>query len=583
MSLSHVLGLQGPHLLVRTGELKWVDSDPYQAAAIFRRIRWDGSRFRLDGSTRHLVCLPLAHTIQLPLAAGLVDGVTCHVGSVELYKRVSVSVCAEIQNVKARYQLEAEGLLRRAGGAYSQEDREARVDKALYYQYRSRDPRFQRVFAPCSVIFTAYFSPSSQMGTTVLSNDFESLARGLRRSSAYTNPATGVSHLKLDRQHHVVDVPMIARALFDESGVAHQRTLDVGASLALCSRNNAPRCIRAVPPFNGETNMSVYGYVLQHGPIRTLVITQILECDHPFPVSRLEVELDQAGASNDQASAGGGTIRRTADDAGIELEVLDATGNNPSNLHPPVTALGRPGTTFKGLNRSNLSIERRECSRARKGARLVPINEDLRNSTQRRTSDGDASARQTHSSTRNTNDSGEDHLPPENRSLTSKEALKRTLDELDSMSITHEAQVVSRIFTDMKLQQRHWLFNVVRQEGTGRRPSWRMLEGGTPRGILIAQVSKSHAYAYVVEILRRGDDSFSTLMVSQPDCSEIDSEFLEKIFQVIDSHQKLPKDTVIRGDSKIEIRRIRHNAGQSENKLSQVLSQRLSDALQGPQ
>ena len=578
MSLAHILGLKGPSQLVRLGCVGPVGPDHHQTAAIFSPLAWDQSKFLRDRAQRQIIHLPLAHLIQLPLATGVVDGLPCQVGGVERYQGVRVLVDPEPQRLIRRCELEDEGTLP-MDGRRSEEELKAQVDQTWYYQYQSQDPRFDRVIAPSVAIFTAYYAPTSQMAEIVLDNDYEALIRGLHRSGAFTDEKSGVSYLRLDHHRHKAEAPMIARACFDSSGVARERTIDVGANLATCIRNNLPSCIRAIPPFDGQTTMTVYGRVITRAASKTLFITQILECDHAFPVQKLEVELDQPGRNSGQASTSGRRSTAREDDEDLELEEIDATGKAPSFKHPPITALGRPGTRFKALGLHNYSIERRVVNRNGLGPALMPPEPAQRNSSKGRAQGGDDKARLTHSTTKCSLGSDKNKPPEESKPLSPAMALKLTLDELDCMVTMHEAEVISRVWTDAKLKQGSWYFNTVRQDGTPRRDSWKRISGGnSARGILIAQISRSDMHAYVLEILRRGEEAFSTLLITSPNCGEIEDEVLKGVLQRIDDAQMLPQNSIIKADTNIQIRRVRHSLNPMHQHLQTIINNRFADA-----
>jgi hypothetical protein len=427
-----------------------------------------------------------------------------------------------------------------------------------------------------TVIAATYFLPTSQLGTLVYDNDFEALARSLDRAGAYTD-ASGVSHLYLDRHRFVSEIPIIARAMFDKTGVARQRITEIGSYLAICARNGEPRCIRAVPPFDGETEMKVKGRIHLRNGKRILLITQILECSHPFPFDKLETMIDQAGRSSGNApqSAGKGRVRYDRWD--FNLEELDATGENPGTDHPPLTGLGRKGTTFSGIKPSNCSIIRHVVDRNGKTAGRPPPKSDPKNSTRGRSKNGDDDARQTHVATQSEQpiqEQEQEQEQSESSRLTPGEAIAITLENLDAMAQMRGAEITCKALTSIKLKYGPWLLNQVRQEGEHRRPSWmRIRNGESPRGILIARICRENKHAYAIEILRQGQEAFSTLIVFSADLLELTDTVLEELFERIDTRQSLPPDLVLTGGLSLEIRRVRHFANSRRHDLCDALDQ----------
>jgi hypothetical protein len=571
MSLTHILGLTGPAQLIRLGSLGPDDQVQHQIAAIFSPLEWDGGRYRRARSGRQLVRLPLPHFIQLPQGTGLVDGVPCMVGGLSTYDNVHVEAGQRVGRLLLRSELQAERLLPPTN-MRDFEESEAEVPHCWYYQFKSLDSRFDRVIAPSTAIFTSYYAPTSQLAELILDNDIEALLRSLERNAQVDNH--GVSHLHLDRDRHISEVPVIARALFDRTGIARSRTVDIGTRLAVDTRNSQPRCIRATPPFDGQTNLSVYGFVVAQNSCRTLCITQIVSCDHPFPVDALRVVIDQPGERAGQTSKGASASRVRIDEWDFELEVIEGVGKRPGTSHPPVTALGRVGTLFKSLNSGNYSIDRRSVAHNGKGGTWVPINKDPRNSSLKREPSGDADARQTHTSTRQPKNYSDITT---SRSLTPNQALRLTLTELDCMSSLYGDDVSSRAISEDTIRYGSWLLNAVSLNGPHRRESWKYLRKDVHRrGILIAQVTRADRHAYVFEILRRGDEAFSTLLISDPDCSALDHATLTGILKRIDEAQMLPKDNVLRAGTDIIIKRVRHNPETSHTQLATIINDRLS-------
>ncbi|SDZ18798.1 hypothetical protein SAMN04487939_12137 [Lysobacter sp. yr284] len=572
MSLVHYLGQPGPVQLIKSGAIQASGTDNFLAASLFSPLCLDQGRYRRLRAPRPILrWVPLAHTLALPLGAGLVQGIPTHVGGVEPFWNVRVRAGEGTPGSRRRAALDQAGLLPHALPYYA-EELEAQVNWSWWYEYESLDSRFDHVLAPATTVFNTYYAPTSQMATLVLKNDLEVLLRGLERSDAYVDRTTGVSHLRLGRERHTSEVPLLSRALFDPTGVARARAISIGGHAALSARSGEPRCIKAEPPFDGETTMTVYGRLHMRGKQRILLVTQIIECNHPFPFEKLNATVDQPGKSSGERSSkcGGGRIR--LDKWDFDLEELDGTGDRPGTEHLPVTALVLAGTRLTAFNKHNVLIGRRDVNRNGKGPGKTPLSPAPRNSSQRRHGKGDSDARQVHTSTQSQTIAPE-KKKDDHKGLSPAEALRLTLEELQAFTMATGATLESVVLTDARLKYGPWIFNVVHQEGKGRRKSWmRIHHSNKPRGILIVHASLHGLHAYVLEVLRQADEAYATLVLCSSDGSEISVGVMQGIFDRIDESQSLPKSERIKSSEEIEITRVKHWADASERRrLSTVL------------
>lgn len=557
----HGLDLKAPCQLVKIGTVR-SDKGPFNpmvACCFAPLVCVEQQQFqRSRDAPRIVLWVPLAHLLALPLGIGVLDGKRIEVGNHHSY---SVLVEASASPIYTRRILEAAGVLPRLSLHSSGED-EADIDESLWYEFESLDRRFGRVIAPCTTLFFAYYAPTSPLAMLHLKGEFPKVLSQLERSgSAFREPGTGVCHLVLSREWHASDIPVLARSLFDQSGWAREAAQSIGVHPEIQARSSKPFHIHAVPPFLGATRLRVRAceHVVPSTGERVLIILRIHECSAEFPCSRLEVTLDQPGPNSGKAPGskdhrGPRKIPNTFDFDFIEI---DGVGSRPGTDFAPVTVSGGRGLRYNALTGDNYVITRREVNRTGK-TRGKTTGQDPRNSSQRKSSKGDGDSRQTEVTTRGSTDSQEDPGGTSSGRMTPAGALRHTMDGLSSAAVEMPAIVESLLVSPQGLQYGPWVLNRV-THGEGRAKKWEtVLKGARPRGILIADVAYEERHAYVIDIVRRIDESFSILILHRPDFGALSNADLLRVFRLIDEAQRLPRDEVLKGDTLLHIHRVMH-------------------------
>lgn len=579
-AFAHNLGLDGPHQLVKLGAIRLgEDSFNPLIAGCFAPLTVDHGQLTCDsGAQLVLRWIPLGHLMALPLGTGLSTGMRIDVGNLQDYT-VKVRPQGNESPLHKRRNLEREGVLQQGNG--SDVESNAHLDETLWYEFRSLDTRFDRVLVPCSTLFLAYFAPTSQLATLHVSGGYEEFIEQLRRSGdAYRDEKTGNCRLALDRTHFASEIPSIARTLFDPTGLAGEIASSIPLHFSIQQRKHQPVHLRVEPPFEGVTELEVRGccYTTDFTGESVLLILHIASCSAEFPWHRLDVTLDQPGRTSGTGEEGGGHRRRKADsDLKSELTEIDAEGQQPGTDFAPVTLIGSSAIRFHALTPDTYNVKRREVNRSG-GKRPKADGEKARNSSQRKNSKGDRGARQTGLSNRG--DAPEDPSGGEDdgaKRMTPGEALQHTTDELLKASECLPATVRPLLLVPRGLRYREWTLNCVDQTAT-RTPHWtRILDGALPRGILVARASHNGRNAYVIDIVRRVDESFSIIVLHHPIYSELQHTDLVKTFKRIDEARRLPTDDALTEGLTLRVRRVSHFHSSGPHSLSGVLGKLLTD------
>jgi len=576
----HGLGLNGPHQLVRIGATNLYDGGSFNplTACLFAPLAAIGSVLHIRSNVAlELRWVPLAHLVALPLGTGLLDGRPIKVGNCREY-------CIRVESrtpgawVNTRAHLEKASLLPHTASLSSIES-EAQVGEGLWYEFASLDSRFWRVIAPCSAIFFAYFAPSSQLAMLHLQGGFQRLLEQLERSGkARKDEKTGICHLDLDNSWHVSDIPVIARSAFDQTGFAREAAKVIEVHSEIQKREGKLVQINAVPPFLGTTQLRVVAceHVIPTTNQRVLVILQVLECSAEFPYSRLEATLDQPGPSsgNEPGPQTPHGPRKFANPFDFDFIELDGEGSRPGADFAPITVSGGRGLRYSALTRDNYVVTRREVNRSSKSAGKK-TGQDPRNSSQRKSSKGDGDSRQGDINTRSaTGDHGNTGDAISKR-MSPADALRHTTTELSKVVSDPHASIDSLLIAPKGLQYGPWTLNRVNDD-VGRPKRWTTVLNGTkPRGMLVVDVVFHQRHAYVIEIVRRVDESFSILVVHRPNFAAVPEVELLRIFNLIDDAQRLPKNEVLTAGSDLCIHRVTHYRASSPNSLSGVLGKLL--------
>jgi len=452
---------------------------------------------------------------------------------------------------------------------------EAQVGESRWYEFASLDPRFWRVLAPCSAIFFAYFAPSSQLAMLHLQGGFTRLLGQLERSGkARRDEKTGICHLDLDSSWHTSDIPVIARSAFDQTGFAREAAKVIEVHSEIQKRDGKLAQISAVPPFLGATQLRVMAceHVVPPTDQRVLIILQILECSAEFPYTRLEATLDQPGPSsgNEPSPQNRHGPRKFASPFDFDFIEMDGEGSRPGTDFSPITVSGGRGLRYSALTHENYVVTRREVNRSGKSAGKK-TGQDPRNSSQRKSSKGDGDSRQGDINTRGTTGDHGDAGDATSKRISPADALRHTTKELSEVASDPQASVDSLLIAPKGLQYGPWILNRVSDDG-GRPKRWTTVLNGTkPRGVLIADVVSHQRHAYVIEIVRRVDESFSILVVHRQNFAAVPEVELLRIFKLIDDAQRLPKNEVLTAESDLRIHRVTHYRTSSPHSLSGTL------------
>lgn len=580
----HGLGLVGPHQLAKIGAIK-SDDGPFNplVACCFVPLCARGSiLLPRRNASLELRWVPLPHLIALSLGTGLLNGQPIEVGNCRSY-RIRVESRSRGVRVRHRRDLEAAGILPRSA-PYSDTENEAQVGESLWYELVSLDARFDRVIVACSALFFAYFAPSSQLSIVHLQGEFPKLLKQLERSGkARRDKKTGICYLELGSAWHTSDIPTIARSIFDQTGFAREAAEAIGVQAQVQRRDGKLVQIYAVPPFLGTTELRVKAceHVVPSTGERVLIVLQILACSAEFPCTRLEATLDQPGPSsgNEPSSPKPHGSRKTSNPFEFDFVELDGEGSRPGTDFAPITVSGGTGLRYSALTHENYVVTRRKVNRSGK-PRGKKTGQDPRNSSQSKSSKGDGDSRQGNVNTRGNVTGGQDEPgDATSKRMTPADALRHTTNELSKAAVDLPASINSLLVTPKGLQYGPWILNRVNDD-IGRPKRWATVLNGTrPRGVLIADVVFHERHAYVIEIVRRIDESFSILVVHQPGFTAMPNAELLKIFNLIDDAQRLPKDAVLATGSDLRIHRVTHYRTSSPHSLSGALRKLLKTGM----
>jgi len=572
----HGLGLTGPHQLAKIGAVKIDNGGSFNplAACCFAPLSAREPVLQpRSNAPLELRWVPLAHLVALPLGTGLLDGRPIKVGNCREY-RIRVESRTPGAWVNTRAHFEKASLLPHTASLSGIES-EAQVGESRWYEFASLDSRFWRVVAPCSAIFFAYFAPSSQLAMLHLQGGFPMLLKQLERSGkARRDEKTGICRLHLDSSWHTSDIPVIARSAFDQTGFAREAAKVIEVHSEIQKRDGKLAQISAVPPFLGATQLRVMAceHVVPSTDQRVLIILQILECSAEFPYTRLEATLDQPGPSsgNEPNPQNRHGPRKFASPFDFDFVEMDGEGSRPGTDFSPITVSGGRGLRYSALTRDNYVVTRREVNRSSKSTGKK-TGQDPRNSSQRKSSKGDGDSRQGDINTHGaTGDQGGTDGGTSKR-MSPADALRHTTKELSKAAVDLSASISSMLIAPKGLQYGPWMLNRVSDDGERPKRWTTVLNGTRPRGILIADVACHARHAYVIEIVRRVDESFSILVVHRTDFKELPKVELVRIFNLIDDAQRLPKNEVLAAGSELRIHRVTHYRASSPNSLSGVL------------
>jgi hypothetical protein len=251
-----------------------------------------------------------------------------------------------------------------------------------------------------------------------------------------------------------------------------------------------------------------------------------------------------------------------------EMQEIDGTGDAPANEFPPTMLKDTHGIRFDWLTRETFLIHRREVHRKRKKKKSDP--EDVRNSSQQGQARGDKNSRHVGLSGETQTSDKEGADEDQSRRMTPAGAFRYTAEEIAKAAANLSGTFASLLLTPRGLSYLGWKLNCVDQ-ADGRSRRWTRIDGKHPRGVLIAELNCGGRHAYVLDIFRRPNESYSILVVYRPNLSQMSCTDLLEIFRRIDEAQRLPKDEHLKRGLDLGIRRVTHLGSKGQHALSGVL------------
>jgi hypothetical protein len=507
--------------------------------------------------------------IVLPAGSGIYKGAQLKVSNTRTLA-LRVRIEHGRSRIHQRCELEEAGVLRR-----NRDPKDSiGLGETFWFEYTSLDPRFDRVLVPCATLFFAYYASTSQLAMLHLKGEFEPLLRQLERGgSAVKSPETGHAKLALGKDWRIAEIPVAARSLFDDSGFARQQAKAIGVHCNIQARQKSHMHLRVEPPFEGDTTLLVNGCVrteLATGK-RILIILEILRCSFPFPWTRLDTEIDQSGGIAEEEGGGYGKRKGPGKPLALDydLQEIDGTGEAPGAEFMPVTFSGRHGIRFDALTPDTYAIQRREVKR--KKSKSKSKLQDVRNSSQRKQPQGDENGRQVDVSSQSPAGDTKEGANDKSKRLSPVEAIRYTVQQLEKAAGDLSAEFELLLLAPKGMAYGPLKLNCVTQL-EGRSTRWmRILNGSRPRGILIAEMVRDDRYAYVYDIFRRLNESYSILIFHQSNLSRAPHSVLLEIFERIDEAQRLPKDEDLIRGLDMSVRRVAHLGSNGEHSLSEVL------------
>ncbi len=178
-----------------------------------------------------------------------------------------------------------------------------------------------RVLIPCAEVVRRYYGPSTQMMRALCTGYHRSLHVYQRvdeegqphflelynLKESYVDEA-GVSRVHLRAQVSNEDRQPVGR--FRYSALARRRALFTARRLQMQWARSAPATFRALPPFEGTTQLEVHGTWLERGPYdadRDFLVFWITECTAAFPFERLGGHRDNPNRRDGERPGGGTT------------------------------------------------------------------------------------------------------------------------------------------------------------------------------------------------------------------------------------------------------------------------------------
>lgn len=564
LSVLHSLGFDCPHTLLRQGDIhpayRGAEVPEPHVYCLFRPSTSD-----LSSTFGTPVSLPLPLAMALDLRPG---DIVLPDGQVSTSTRIShhgIAVdTSRSRSLPRKAMAEAGYLPSTPGGDI---DIDGGFDRSMWHLLPVSTGRFRWAVLPALLMFMSYYASNSRLASAYLSQDFLDVLAHLKSDTRNRIDTESVAKLYLGRNRLTGDAEPLGRVLFDSTGIAERRAIQIANDISLANRKHTSYTLNCGFPFDGQTRLKCKGveHVSPDTGERVLVILHIEQCTYPLPWRQLHIYPERTrpvddGTKGDKSGSSNGSPGAICVDFGDDFVPLTPDAEMPAP-QPALVVSTRSTTRFSVPGPSSMTVHRGTHRRVRgTGPRLKPTKKV---SPHPPSSKGDPTVRGVVTSSSELSEEVETE-EKNKATLSPVMALDLVIHALRDFNAHDNGRWRPLDLSESLVQYADVVLNQIPATTNIRPSKWETIrDGRQARCLLVAELERNTHYAYLFEILRNPHESFSTLMVSRKDRVRIETPILRQVFETILRHEGLPTNEKVKVGGVEVVTRVSHRSPES--------------------
>ena len=388
----------------------------------------------------------------------------------------------------------------------------------------------QQIFIAMAEIFRFYYLSSSILARTVLSTDILEPRRSIY-APKHTSPEKGSAPAKLVVRRGMAkgDVPTIARLVFSPGQVGLSRATSI-YTRSIGDVPRGPRILAAEPPFSGVTKLRCRGRSTGDAPDSPVLVTKLDSCSGPMYFGSLEwrYEDDYKAPPKSKPGSEGEEKKKGRRIGTMEMQFLYLDdGKLPSTEYVSQTFMvDSLDDRFSVLESTLVKRVRIDASGDTRTKNSKPKQGDplnlTANSPHGKTEDGGGTQATDTASTHKQDEEEEEKKgkDPHASRATPAEVLLHTIEVAEAIAKLSDAKMFERIVSDKPAKCVGRLFNLFPETVGGAKRRWLYLDDKRDtdrRPLLLIEFLANGRYGYLADIVRRGVDSMSLMLLKTID------------------------------------------------------------------
>lgn len=379
------------------------------------------------------------------------------------------------------------------------------------------------VYISMAEIFRFYYLSSSVLARSLLSDAILTPEQTIYAPKHTVQPDEhGAAFLVLRRGMNKNDLLTIARLVLSPQRIGLERAKGIYL-FKRDKRSGSILRLAARPPFDGQTQLECRGIPLSNDSTSPLLITRIDSCSAELPFNNLRWRYEddyETQESNGQSKEPGMPGKPRGRKIGIGSQgfvFLDENEQPTTSFVSQLVEVEQFADRFPAVASLKIHREKLEAPQSGRAKARANVHDDPLNLSARKAS-GTADAKRKTQAVDPMSKHDVDGEPEDTGEKTKKcrlDVLEHSIELAKKIAAISEAKLIDRVVTDKSATAFGHYFNLLPAEVDGRPRRWLYLddERKLRRPMLILEFERGDRYGYLIDIVRRGDESMSLMLL----------------------------------------------------------------------